>query len=1259
MSLKYSDHLYLLAFIDITDRYDILLLEIRHLQKVIIDSLHAPTLFLPLRKEEDYLFGGWVEDDECCRLLESGKGYAKYAKVASICVSRYPSPSAAVQYISTLSKEDLEDSHLDMPEKLTRFIGNLWAGDLWAGGERRHYHALRALQILKQQIIKDKLIFLTEAKHANIVKLKNNTPTRCKASLMILRCGVFEKINSYIGILRTHQQQFGKSLDFGLQSYPRPGIERRRDIGIYNDFLSNRTHDLHKDMLHFLNTFLDPADPEDLSKRVKPMILHGWSQSTKVSGSELLDDVNLALIESDVKEEGEKDSAPQHVSYIDTSFWSPDRPDLQPLVAKHIAISLARNYLGGINDNFLSNSEDPFSHLLVSLHKVVNTFTAETPELSSIKEHYVSLINDELAVDFLAASVKGVAYIYALFLSILGEGLEDQLRTLDKSIKLETLDDLTGAVRSYESHFVWYFRLRITAYFLEKATQGRCSASDILILKGTREVCDDILDFLDSNVPSSTAGIPVGSLWKKLAEEMEECIKKHAFVPIAKKWRVKRSEDTWCEKYNTAGDKVYHRSTIRLDLRLQRFLFRGTLQQKLDSAHKPLHLYKKRLNLLRNEKYNEKRNKRLRHQLYDEFRDIYGLEIETIPVPGKIKTEYSLPRWLFRQLHHIPFQCAVMRSIDLLGSIHQKEKKNFSLSWLPQKKIITKKHRPKPHSWIKFITEIHSDMSLGREKFSMGLEFYTWARESPRERLALSNNLIVFILPQLDGGLEVKQHLTDWLQGDSSHTAEAIRETIKCQSNGKLKKYYSEILEEVGAENINRAFSWIKGGNCSELRRLDQLAGYKLKALLAIYYDYVEAPCLENEKNKESLNVLLALGAFLKIRADEGKEKFYDLVLQAFSNSSPNSVLPERIPPVMLSRAVLTNYYAVADPFASFDNPQGIKKRGDEKDEDKNKVIYNAETLKHGMTLGNWSVTTNNDELSKFSIILGRYDVVGITPARMPCKCRVLNFDSDFDEDEVFVNHFTRREVALPVNIYKIADKSNTTLFGIISISLQRRAMRLNLLYRVLSALDKESNKEILPKVESSIREMVDRYSDSLHIQGYITDGWGDFLLVFETVNGKQVDNKQLVEDIFHLQQMLYEDFMVDRTELIYTPQCLDYVSGLEHYDFSISVRLLEDRKLESSVENFIDSFNSESNQRDLRKALPDIKDCSICQTPGRTDLTIRFELKKEAKPKDFYKKFLNWMGGMGKDSKMSMWYPDSMSMLDKVETTIERHSQK
>ena len=89
-------------------------------------------------------------------------------------------------------------------------------------------------------------------------------------------------------------------------------------------------------------------------------------------------------------------------------------------------------------------------------------------------------------------------------------------------------------------------------------------------------------------------------------------------------------------------------------------------------------------------------------------------------------------------------------------------------------------------------------MSLGREKFSMGLEFYTWARESPRERLALSNNLIVFILSQLDDGLEVKKYLIKWLQGDTDHTAEDIRDTIKCQSNGKLKTHYSCILEQDG-----------------------------------------------------------------------------------------------------------------------------------------------------------------------------------------------------------------------------------------------------------------------------------------------------------------------------------------------------------------------------------------------------------------------------------------------------------------------------
>ncbi len=1258
MSLKYSDNLYLLAVVDIIDRYDIILLEVRHLQKIIIDSLHAPTLFLPLRREEKYIFGGWVENKKYRRLLKDEKDFAK---VASLCIDRYPVPEFAVEHISKLSQQELKNQDIDMKEKLLRYIGHLWAGDLWVGGERRHYHALRALQILKQQIIRDKLIFLSEAQDADIVPFKKKRGKRCKASLMILRRGILKRMNSYIRIFRTHQQQFGKSLDFGLQSYPRPGIERRRDIGIYNDFLSKRTHDLHKDMQHFLKFFLDTKAKEELKRQGKPIVLHGWSQSPRVSGSQLYDDVGLDLLDDADEHSIDDIPSPQHVSYVDTSFWSPDRPDLQPLVAKYVAESLARNYLGRINDKYLSNHVDDFSNLLTKLNNVVSEFVVNTPELAPRKKHYRRLINKHLSIDFLAATVKGIAYLYAEFLAILGDGLENQLYTTDGYVRLDMLNDLKDGVSSYEDHFVWYFRLRIIAFWLEKIIHTHCSTLDMIVLKGTRQICDDILDFLDTNIPniSSAENEPqvMGALWKTLAGRIERCIAGDSFVSTAKQWRKNRSDDTWCEKLSKSGEKRYHRSSIRLDLRLQCFMFEGTLAHKWKSDNKPIKNNRK-LNLMGS----DLENQRLKHELYTAFYDVYGLKVEKNVEPANHKNHYQYPRWLYRHLHQIPFQCAILRSIDLLGSPPQQKAPVPAFFQWSSKQVSEdrqpSRHQPK-HKWRSFIKEIHADMSLGREKFAMGLEFYTWARESPRDRLSLSNNLIVFILPQLDDDLAVKEQLVVWLRGDEKsvgNNPRAVRNQAANLSNKHLKKFYSDILDDdvmddIGAESVNRAFSLIEHGSCRETRRLEQLAGYKLKSLFSIYEKYVVKPYMEDKKKYASLNVLLALGAFIKIRGTKEKSDFYDLVLQGFSNAPAKSLLPERIPPVMLSRAVMTNYYAVADPFSNLDkNNQGGA--------DNSRYTYNTATLKYGLTLDKWTcphkpIKSEVEQAGQFSTILGRYDVVGFIPARIPCKCNIPSFKCDIGENETFVNHFTRREIALPVNIHKTHASDATTLLGIISISLQRRAMRLNLLYRIMSAIDSKKNKEPLPMVEKTIKEMTEKYAGALSIQGYITDGWGDFLLVFNTIDGEKIDKEGLVNDIFILQQMLYEDFMVDRTELIYTPKCIDYIARAKGYDFSISVRMLEDRKLEASVEDFINAF--ESNQDALRKLVPEIEFGTICQTPGRTDLTMKFKMAEGGRPEGLYNNILQWMAQM--DMRKGTWYPDSMSMLGKIETTIERKS--
>lgn len=1240
--MKEADNLYLMAFIDMIDRFNILLSEIRHLQQTMIYSLHTPLLFLPLRDEEANIFGGWTKNKKLQDALEKKR---KFAYVASECVQRYPEPYKAIRYVIDNPKVDIATLS-STKDKLLAAVGHIWTTDLWTDSERLHYYGLSALQILKQQVLHDKLIFVTEAQGAEIVALHKKPHIHhektAKPLLMILRSAVLSRINRYIGVLRTHQQNFGKSLTFGIQHYPQPNLERRRDIGIYSDFLSNRTHDMQHNMLNFIKEF-----NSEHQNNPKPVILHGWSQSPIMSASQLHDVVSM-----DLMKDGKHDLSIQHISYIDTSFWSPDRPDLQPLVAKQVATSIIGSHMDHLSDQYLSNNVNSFSNLIATLQQVISEHNTEISYDRKLVEKYRTLIINDVAADFLAITIKGVAYLYAQFLAVLGKGLENLLCDQRGQIKLMRFYDLSHGVTSYEEYFVWYFRLRLNAFFMCQIAYTKLSSLDKMVINGTQQICEDIITFLDQKARPTTK--PVGRRWKNLAEKMEKIIKNHDFVWTSRQWCLKRNRDTWCDQKNKAGNKTYHRSTIHLDMRLREFMFRGTLQQKQEMANKPL-------------------SQELDKSLQDEFQLIYGLQSESMQ-SSEIPQQHHFPRLIYRHLHQIPFQCAIMRSIDLQGNRLGEVSHSSSFFSSSKEEYRTKSthqqgktQQSRKHHWRDFITEVHTDMSLGREKFSLGLEFYTWGRESSLNRLSLCNNLINFVLPSLKKDFsEVAEHLSVWLHGaESEHnTAQYLKKLIKQYSHQQLKRYFcdhrSPELERVGSKTISHAFSYIRGDRCIELRRLEQLAGYKLMTLLDLY----EQPIVSKDKKSlpiKTIKSLRAVAVYLTIRGDKGKERFYSLILKAFNGTTHAKELPKRIPPVLISRSALSNHYLLTTNLAQ-----------------KNSHITSerAHTKALQKTLSQYSWTqsfVDEPEHQKGLLVsvLGRYDVVGITPARLPCKCRVISFEGDHNnKNEEFVSHFTRREVALPVNIYNMQGHNicdaKSPVFTFLSISLQRRSMRLSFLYRILDAVatfeaahDTTSTKEQEPyyfaDVGMIVLETLQELSPYIRIQGYLTDGWGDLLLAISlTEKGKKVtsaEKNKLIDAMFALQKTFYEDFMVDRTELVFTSRCIDYIAAHDDYHFNFTLRMLEDRKLEYSIDNFIKSIKDKVDQ------LPEWVDkdkFKLVTTPGKTDFTLYIIAKKGNEALNVHHDIFNWLARKS-DHQDNTWHTDGLSLIDKIETRIER----
>ena len=1170
-----------------------------------------------------------------------------------------------------------------LKKRLLSRIGEIWTADMWVRGERQHYHALRALQILKQQIFHDKLRLFKEAKYANLLNLNKYKTGLSKPEFLILRRGIHFRIERYITSLRTQQQNFGKSLDFGLQRYPRPSVDRRREIGIFNDFLSNRTIDLQADTLHLLAKITD-TEEKTLYKE-SSMILHGWSPLMNVRNKQLWDNVRRDAEELNENTSLEK----QDISYLDTSFWSPDRPDLQPLVSKEIAYSALRSLSNGFSDNYFANKVNELTKLWVLLSKEITTGTDNVVGLEVIHKNSECLIRDMVS-DCIAVSLKGISYLYALYLSSIGLGLENLLRlNKNNEIKLESVEELSRGISAYNDYYAWYFRLKFTAFWLQRISKNQAlpmSKLDQVVFDGIEGVCEDLIIFLDKHNISGVR-CPVGKKWKKIYNDLEASVQKTNILNIIIAWKKSRRKDTWDEVKQRSGKKEYHRSTIRLNARLQHFMFIETIKHKL----KP---YKALSRLAVSD--TAMSDKFLSRSLCA----AYGIQLDSINIPYT-KEYCNHSKQLFRQLHDIPFQCSVMHSIDLLGRL-DKEQHN----------------RP---NWKQFVHQVHNDMSLGRDFFSFALEFYTWNRESPKSRLLLSINMLAFSLPFLKSvQIEVLQkfyeNINHWLTPDKKDELDDIcKLSHKKIRNKYIKKDTGSLnidnVKRIGAIQLDDAFCK-DNVIAKSKRRLEQISGYKLKELLTILNIHIK-PIIEDSnkrkdiftqcrnKNEKNIvdNVLLIsnLIEFLKIRDDEicrsnKDNEFFHLILNSCGTNNQSQLKKvsddsESIIPIIITRLALSSSYTTA-------NPKVISHQGSNADFNNNfNILSLADVLKKDRWLqpvsyyfdkkGQKRINYNN-----YSIVLGRYDVVSFIHTNLPCLCRVSYFPKDngkiqiedmtsienHNEKEAFITHFPRREIAFSLKLYGDCDFNDAAykLYAISSISLQRRSMRLNLLYRLLNARYLKDKQHFLESsVEYNLNKLIASFEkknslrqEGLVIKVLLTDGWGDLLLVFMCKNDEmQVGN--LYDDLILLQQALYEDFMVDRTELIYTPQCLDHMDFRGKYRFNFLFRFQEDRQLERSILNFIKAL------QEKKKYLPKWinkknsgGDLDIVFTPGQYDIRIHFHIDTQYRHIDnIYNTLIEWLAKpeineaeAGETYHLyNQWYNDGLSFIDKLEAVIEK----
>lgn len=529
MTISKND-VYYLTFLDINSRLDILMLEIRSVQQLIIYLLKEPSLYNVLLDEEKYIF-------DFVSIFENGMvNNLNPIKSASIFIKDSIKPYPPLSKPNNTSEPN--------GDELQKIVDNVLEQGLWNREQRRNYLALTALQTLKQKILYDKLTLYLKARKLNIFKSSGGNEDKSKAAFLVLRAALLKKTESYLANLNTHKQLLEKSLNFNTKEFPKPEISRRKEIGIFQDFLSTRIVDLKSEMVNLLDFLLGD---DSSSKNKEIMTLHGWSRDNVMSSSYIKN----------------VDEKCEHVIYIDTSFWLPDRPDLLPLVAKEIALSLNKIIFSNFSQSYIHKNSGKCNSLIdiyVQLSRVITNFCQQenndvTQEIKKQTQDFLKIFMDDL----LALSCKGVAYFYSLFLMIVCENSHKFLE-IDGRLHLNVVDDLESGggsiagVKALKENFIWYFRIKLIHVIL-KEMHLQINTSDKCLLDTVSEVVDDFVNFIEAD--SSWNVKKISFDWQKLFGLLKNVIIEHDLIKKLKRW---------VENRTIQSD--YHGSTAKLNSNL-------------------------------------------------------------------------------------------------------------------------------------------------------------------------------------------------------------------------------------------------------------------------------------------------------------------------------------------------------------------------------------------------------------------------------------------------------------------------------------------------------------------------------------------------------------------------------------------------------------------------------------------------------------------------------------------------------------------
>ncbi|GEM_PF-4684007 len=1192
-----------LLWLDTLERLDTLLLELRHHQVNLIHALRAGKLVEGLRYEEDYIWGSYKnnENETHCwsNIFNTEKTQEQLTSLIETWIIQFPDINSYEHHansddcgINSFNTDYFsENNHKKCSNDILDFLAYIKKSGAWKSDQRRLYNAFRALQILKGEILNSKLALCRWGS----IALRHKKDSLFAGQFLVIRAAVMSEIHEHIKRLSDLRAQFEAALDLGIQDHPAPQIGRRVEQGIYSSFLSERCRGLRDIIEDFLEQTIEyKKDKENTTHG--SIYLHRWSHSSISEASFI-----KSILDYD------KDDGIYSVDLFNTSFFMPDRPDLQSVIAHEVAHSAIFHGLGDLDPALLRQTNGSLPTLLRLISTCFEAYEISN-NINGEPRYELRMIHREVACDIIAAIVSGPSYLFALLQEIIGQDLDllfsSPLRRYDYNLAEHIISD--GWVSMSFPGFEWYIRLNVICAVLENLHTSTDTLTTRLI-HGVRQVSETLIDTVDYVAPIYL--IEDIKRWRNAAHTVTEVIGASELIADARNWQQESRGLTQIPTENE--DDPY----ISIQQPMSAYPLRASVQDKLVSLitqlksrkNRPLYETRKSLSHLYSptESLNDEFNKSMKDAFYSFY---FGCDEK------KRRKCNDDKFYLFRNLHDITWQSAIFRARDFL---HPK-----------------KGHINKSDPWLQLM---HIDGAPGRHLYQLALELSYWLAPPNKDS-------IMFIISFM------KSH-------EACFKSILPAETIKQWTANKIQHEewgFLNIIHKALVINDRKINTIIKEAVFRDAfgTLSDKIHRYSSILFTANKSDIKQVVKSNNRITKEPSDSSIELAERMLARLRHAKILELKSMLENHANAlGPVNTLYVYLESLSRSQGIRAEHLK---SLTTTNSP----------DDDEisplitlDRVVISQETI-NSQPHDYFYQDSNYKHYTK---TLGRYDYIGLKLEDRPHGSRLPKFN--YEESPPFFERHERGQryrlnphTPLPK---LFTDKENPIAF--LCITLGSRTSRLDFAHRLRSLINNKSNmlENPTPKKDNYLMEWHDLPHHINEEDGvFLTEGWGDVVIAFKADHKDPDAIYQRMHSVFAAQNAIYEDFLVDQTELILGAPCLQAIAqnGLDiqlddpKYSLIIRVKL---RGNAGRIYEILDAEDPQVATKPNRKLITSLKrfvetNClinngmSITRTPGRTDMTIHI----------YCAELLNKKTGCG-----TMGLYDCLKDADEVLTIIGEHT--